>query len=302
MLKLSAKNKKLLTTGAMYFGIIVFVAVLIRSFRAAGNNVTAASKVAWEEIKSIVSFNSLLILLGVAVAFTADYMIGSPGIGTLAVALGTLTTGAGVVTTFNTTYVPKSFFYAAGTQLTGVKITVQGEGVIFDSDAAGLNHFGVSRVYGQVTNGFIFDIANGFVQGKNVIWEFTNSAAQTPVVYVNSDQTPAKGRAMYLQALRQAVLANSGQDFSDFATLALPSLAATDTVNVLYADGTQQSLNRVDIQAALSRIQATVNTPIYLIDNFAMNTKRVNVLAGAAQTAYIQRWVGVTGGGMVSQV
>jgi hypothetical protein len=299
---LSAKNKKYLTTGAMWFGIIVFAAIIIRSFRAAGNNIRGASMVAWQQIKETVSLNSLVILLAAIAAVSIDYYLGTPAGYAMAVALGTLTTGAAVVTTFNTTYVPKSFFYSAATQLTGVKITVQGEGVIFDTDAAGLNHQGVSRVYGQVTNGFYFDIANGFIGGKNVIWEFTNSGAQTPTIFVHSDMTPPKGRAMYLQSLRQAVLANSGQDFSDFATLALPSLAAGDVVNVLYQDGTQQQLNRVDIQSMLSRVQNVVNTPIYLIDNFGLNTKRVNVLAGAAQTAYIQRWVPNSPGGMVSQV
>lgn len=298
---LTPKRKKMLSAAAMWFGIIVLLAIIVRTFRGGVTTVKGGATALWAGIREAISFNSVVLLLLSFAAVLVDSYLSTPGL-TLAVLLGTLTTGASVVSTFNTTYVPKTFFYAAATQLQGVKITVQGEGVIFDSDAAGLNHCGVNRVFGQVTNGFIFNIANGFIGGKNVIWEFTNSAAQTPSVYVSSDETPAKGTAMYLQLLRQAVLANSGQDFSDFATLSFPAIGATDIVNVLYQDGTQQQLNRVDINAALSRFQNVVNTPVYLIDNFALGIKRVNILAGANQTAYVQRWAPSLGGAMISQV
>lgn len=298
---LTPKRKKMLTGAAMLFGIVVLVAILVRVFRSGITGVKDFGQTFLAELKDTLKFNSVVVfLLGAAVLL--DYYFGFPGGTVLAVLLGTLTTGAGVVTTFNTTYLPKNFFYVAATQLSGVKITVQGEGVIFDSDAPGLNHCGVSRVYGQVTNGFIFTVANGFIKGKNVIWEFTNSAAQTPAIYVNSNETPPEGTAMYLQLLRQAVLANSGQDFTDFATLSLPSLGATDVINTLYSDGTQQQLNRIDIQSALSRFQNVVNTPVYTIDNYDLKVKRVNVLAAAAQTAYVQRWAPSLGGAMISQV
>lgn len=298
MIKFSAKNKKMLAAVFMWFGIAVIVALFVRVFRGGVSSAQGAIKAMGMEMRDL--FRLSVILVGIA-AFALDNYLGYSGY-VMAVALGTLTSGAGVVTTFNTTYLPKQFFYVAATQLTGVKITVQGDGVIFDSDTAGLNHCGVSRIYGQVTNGYLFTISNGLIKGKNVIWEFTNSAAQNPTVFVASDETPAEGTAMYLQLLRQAILANSGQDFTDFATLSLPSLSATDVVNVLYRDGTQQQLNRADIQAALARFQNVVNTPIYTIDNYAGDIKRVNVLAGAAQTAYVQRWAPSMGQAMVSQV
>lgn len=305
---LSTKNKKLLTTGFFWFGLAVLVVLLVRVYKAgkaAGGEYLAFAK---DEIKNLFDFDgpdqiakSILFLFSVGVAlFSFAFDGGSTGI-VLAVALGTMTTGAAVVTTFNSTYLPKYFFYTAATQLTGVKITVQGDGVIFDSDAAGLNHCGVNRLFGQITNSYYFRLANGFVSGKNVIWEFTNSAAQTPVIYVDSDETPAPGQELYLQLLRQAVLANSGQNFVDFATLSLPSLAAGDVVNVLFNDGTQQQLNRSDIQALLQLTQNVVNTPIYTIDNFAQRVKMVNVIAGSAQTAYVQRWVPAVSGGMINQ-
>jgi len=215
--------------------------------------------------------------------------------------LTTLTTGAAVVTTANTTFIPKYFFYAAATQLTGVKITVQGDGVVFDSDANGLTHCGVNRVLGQVTNNFFFRIANGLITNKNVIWEFTNSAAQTPIVYISSDETPpAKAKRLYLQLLRQPAIGPGGTDFTDFATLSAPSMSATDYANILYNDGTQQSNQlRPDLQAYMGLTQNVVNTPIYQVDNWARRVKKVNLQVGVTQTVYIQRWVPPVSDGMI---
>lgn len=300
---LSAKNKKMFGTGLMWFGLVVLIAVIYRAFKSGAQGAKEIALTAWDEIKEVISFTddkaaSIAIFLCSLFALYFGLTV-EAGV-SFAVALGTLTTGAAVVSTFNTTYVPKTFFYVAATQLTGVKITVQGDGVIFDSDANGLTHCGVNRLTGQVTNGYYFRISNGFIPGKNVIWEFTNSAAQTPVVYVDSDETPAQGAQLYLQLLRQAILAGSGQNFKDFATLSLPSLSATDVVNELYQDGTQTQMNRQDILARLQLTQNIVNTPIYMIDNFAQTVKEVNVIAGIAQTAYMQRWVPVVSGGMIN--
>lgn len=295
---LSAKNKKTAIMIAAVIGAAFLFSSIYGSIKAGVKEPGAILKSLWEDLKSLFTFGNMIAIAaiaGLAYAIPCDAGV------TEAVLLGVLTTGAGVVTTINTTYVPKRFHYVSATQLTGVKITVQGDGVIFDSDANGLNHCGVNRLYGQVTNGYTFTLSNGIVTGKNVIWEFTNGAAATPSVYVESDQTFKGDAKLYLQLLRQAVLANSGQDFTDFATLSLPSLAATDIINVFYNDGTQQQLNRQDLLERLQYTQNVVNTPVYTIDNFDMRIKRVNVIAAAQQTAYVQRWASV-GGGMVSQV
>lgn len=303
---LSAKNKRMLILGAAILFALILGSFIVKAYKSGVTGIGDLAKGSFAYIKSLISFNSLLILLGAGGCFLLDSVlgdfVGAAG-ATSAVALGILTTGAAVVSTFNSTYVPKYFFYTAATQLTGVKITVQGDGVIFDSDSAGLNHIGVSRVAGQVTNSYMIRIANGLITGKNVIWEFTNSAAQTPTIYVSSDSDSKvmQNGPMYLQFLRQVVLANSGQDFSDFATLSFPSAAATDVFNVLYNDGTQQQLNRADLQAQLSYQQSVVNTPVYTIDNFGQTVKRVNALVAAQQTAYLQRWVPAISGGMISQ-
>jgi len=296
MALITAKHKRIGKMVVFFFGLAVLAAMVIRIFKSGAKSAGEIATQVKNNLTDVTRLSMFILsLLGIIFSLTFESEAGVM----MGVAIGTLTTGAGVVTTFNTTYLPKYFFYTAATQLTGVKITVQGDGVVFDTDAAGLSQIGTNRQFGQITNSFLFTISNGFIAGKNVIWEFTNSAAQTPQVFVSSDETP--NNPLYLQLLRQAVLANSGQNFTDFATLSLPSLAATDIVNVLYNDGTQQQLNRADIQYQLGWTQNVLNTPVYLIDNFGGRIKTVNVLAGANQTAYVQRWVGAVKGGMVNQ-
>jgi len=296
---LSASTKKKGKAFIFFFGLVIFAAMVVRVFRSGARKPAEVISAVKDEVKQLTSLQTVLMAAG-AVLSIIGLTLDPIASGSYAVLLGVLTTGAAVVTTFNTTYVPKFVSYVAATQLTGLKVTVQGDGVIFDSDANGLDSAGVIRQFGQLSNQFQITLSNGLISGKNVIWEFTNSAAQTPSVYVSSDETPAPGRAMYLQLLRQAVLANSGQNFTDFATLAFPSLGASDIVNVLYNDGTQQQFNRAELLAYLQFTQNVV-TSRYTIDNFAGRIKTVNILAGSAQTAYVQRWVPAVKGGMVNQ-
>lgn len=247
----------------------------------------------------------LLLALGLAFCYSVSGSTGfslSLGFVSVGLVIATLTTGAAAVTTAYTTYVPRFFWYTAATQLTGIQISSQGDGVIFDSDANGLTHCGVSRIIGQPTNTFMFILANGLITNKNVTWTFTNSAAQTPTINVDSNFTAKQNERLYLQLIRQVALGPGGTDFSDFATLSFPSMAATDYCNINYADGTQQSnILRGDLQAFISRTQNVVNTPIYQLDNFDRSISKVNFQAAATQTAYLQRWIAPISDGMINQ-
>lgn len=305
---LSAKNKKYGMWAIAIVGALFLAQAIYQVSKSGAKTAGEYFNGVIAQLKALVSFNAIAILLCSFVAL----LIGHDANGaSYAVALGILTTGAAVVSQLNSTYLPEFFSYTAATQLTGVKITVQGEGVIFDSDANGLTHCGVNRVIGQTTNSYIFRIANGLITGKNVIWEFTNSAAQTPTIYLDNWEkagvaNPRIGKPpadrMYMQLVRQAILANSGQEFSDFATLSLPSMSATDYVTVLYNDGTNQQYNRQDLLTKLGYSQNVVNTPIYQIDNYLGTIVKVVVQAGVAQTGYIQRWAVADTGGMISGV
>jgi hypothetical protein len=294
MKMLSAKNKKNLIYGGALFALAVIGAIVYRAYKAVGS---FDAKLIWDgivdQIKDLFTINTVVILLTVgAGAYSAvELMSGTPGVATYALLLGALTTGAAITTTFNTQYLPKYFSYTAATQLTGVKITIPGRGVIFDLDANGLTHIGVNRLQGQLTNTYTFILSNSFLSGLTVTWDFTNSAAQTPSIYVDNDQTVAPGQRLIMQSYRQTILANSGQNFENFATLSLPSMAAADTLNVFYNDSTQQPKTRQDLLAQLQYTQNVINTPIYMLDNHQERVVQAQIAPTAQMTAYLQRWI-----------
>jgi len=194
--------------------------------------------------------------------------------------IGTLTTGAAVVTTIDLQFCPEKLFYVAATQLTGLKVEVLGEGVVVDLDATGLTAQGKHRVLGVVTNGYVIDVADGIITGKNTRLTFTNSAAQTPDIFATGDNIGG----IYVRTQKATVLLNNNTMFSKFAVLFLPSLAAGDKVTVTYEDGLTQIWEREDLNAISGYVQ---NVPAYQIDNLDGSIKTVQVLAAATQTVYV---------------
>lgn len=197
--------------------------------------------------------------------------------------IGTLTTGAGVVTTINLTYLPERVAYVAPTQLTGFRCEVLGEGVICDLDAAGLNALGRHRKAGLPTNGYEINLADGKIMGKNVVLTFTNSAAQTPDIYAYG---VGYGTG-YIVSTRAVVFANQPATFTRFATLFLPSLAATDKVQAAFVDGLSETLEREDLAFYSGDFQ---NVTGYLVDNLNGDVDEVTVIAGTQQMAYVVKY------------
>ena len=158
--------------------------------------------------------------------------------------IGSLTTGAAVSTTILLTYVPQYIAFTAATQLTSMKVTVLGDGVICDLDSVGLSMLGQQRVIGQKTNTYLIPLADGMIPNKNVEIIFVNSASQTPPVFaVNM----AYGKR-YIQSIRQTVLAASGTVFGNFAFLSLGNTAVNDLITITYRDGlVQKEIGRAHV-------------------------------------------------------
>src|SRR4030042_3942145 len=97
--------------------------------------------------------------------------------------IGTLTTGVGVQTVIKLNYLPQYIYYLAATQLTGLIVTVSGDGVICNLDATGLSAISGIRRYGAVATSYMIPLADGFIPNKVVEMVFTNSAAQTPDIF-----------------------------------------------------------------------------------------------------------------------
>jgi len=209
--------------------------------------------------------------------------------------LVTLTSGVGVVTPKDLNYLPEILEWVAATQLTGLKVTVEGDGVTCDIDANGLNAFRGLADNGQVTNGSRIQLTNGLISNKVVTLEFTNSAVQAPDVYANSEETPTK-RGMvpsYFQYLKQKAFGGQPSEYDNFGAIAFPSIAAADYLNVEFADGTIQKFERQELTFRLQETQNEVNTPIYILDNISpgvtRSIKSVSFYPVADQTVYIMR-------------
>ena len=199
--------------------------------------------------------------------------------------IGTMTTGVGVVTTFNLTWVPQYIHFVAATQITGLKVTVLGDGVITDLDAAGLSALYNIRQYGQVANGYTIPLADGLIRGKNVEITVTNSAAQTPILYGVSQQAGSH----YIQCLRQTALANSGVDIERFAYLAIPAVVAADVLNISYVDGLTQKVEAAELPAAANLYQSA---SLNIIDNVEGMIDMVQFTPAANRTIYVVRYSG----------
>lgn len=199
--------------------------------------------------------------------------------------IGTLTTGAGVVTTINLNYLPAYIYYVAATQLTGIKVTVAGDGVILDLDAGGLSAIEHIRRIGSTANDALIPLADGLVPNKVVELVFTNSAAQTPVV---SAMSMKKGLA-YIVTRRQTVLAASGVKFENFAYIGFSTIGATDELNVEFRDGHLQKFVAADVLAWLSLTQNGVGN--YAIDNLEGMIKYIHWIPTANAVAYVMKFV-----------
>jgi hypothetical protein len=233
----------------------------------------------------------MLLVFGLALLLEiAAVILGLPNEALIANTLVILTTGAAVLTSKDATYLPQFIGYTATTQLTGVKVTTLDGGVICDLDATGLTALrGILRK-GVVTNGTVIQLANGLIPAKNILFEFTNSAAQTPTIFAWSEeqypQTP-----YYIQSIRTKAFANVALDISDFAYVSMPSMAAADQVNIYFKDGLTQTVRREELQYSLMDSQNEVNTPNYAIDNTNQRIVRVQFIGVADQTLYIVRFV-----------
>lgn len=175
--------------------------------------------------------------------------------------IGTLTTGAAVDTTINLNYLPGFISYIAATQLSALKVTVEGDGVICDIDDVGLSGLASIRRYGQVTNEYQIPVADGFIPNKVTELVFTNSAAQTPAIYGWS----TRNGTSYFVSRRQKVLANSTVNFPNFSYLTIDTPVAADIITVTFRNGLVQKFSYIELKTWIGMYSYITGS--YVVDN-----------------------------------
>jgi hypothetical protein len=187
-------------------------------------------------------------------------------------------------------YVPQFIYMEPATVPTSFTVDVLGDGVVKKLDGNGLNIEKNLRSYGVATNGYLIQLSDGLINDKNVTITITNAVAAPLSIYGFSR---AKKGGVYLQSVQNKVFANSGQDFTDFAYLGLPSMATSDDLNITYRDGLTQLMSSVELPATTGMYQ---NQTRKAIDNINRIVKRASFIPAADQTVYVMRYVRATGG------
>lgn len=206
--------------------------------------------------------------------------------------IGTLTTGAATVDTFKLTYVPQYLYYIAATQLTGIKVTVAGDGVVLDLDAAGLNAVsGIGRL-GAVSNSYLIPLSTALISGKVCEIQTTNSAAQTPALYGFSLQNSMRNEGVpivYVKSVKQTALAGSSVTFDKFVQVGFSSPTTSDIFTVGYVDGHIEQFESTELLAVVTLEQNEVDS--YVITNMDQMIDWVKLIPSTDRTCYMTTYV-----------
>lgn len=210
--------------------------------------------------------------------------------------IGTIATGVGVATTINLQFLPQFLYWVDPVTPQALRVNVQGDGIVTDLDTAGINAINGMRLLDVPTNGKLIPLANGIVKNKNVEITFTNGVANTIDVYGISI---ANNGNVYMQSIKNSVIAASGVEIRKFAFLSLANAAATDIINITYQDGLTQLTALAELDPVLAMVESNVNgTNVQAIDNFDGRIKVVQFTPTATQVIHVVRFLTV---GDVSQ-
>lgn len=271
----------ILFKGLAVFGAIVLAAVLFRSKNASSTQSISFTDAVKDDIKKTTNFGGMAVILLPLITSLALLFSGHPAEGMVMANLwGSV--AASVAGSFNITYVPQFIGFSITSAPTSFQINVQGDGIIFNLDATGITNMNGIRYLGIVANQYVFQIADGLINGKNGSVTITNAAAAQLDIY----QWNKQPGSFYYTYLTQQALASSGVVVKDFAYLTMPSIAAADQLTIEYSTGITQVSNRNDIAFALGYKQ-NINAAKYGIDNIAPATaKQVTLNPVAAQNVY----------------
>lgn len=145
----------------------------------------------------------------------------------------------------------------------------------------------MQRVSGAVV-GLVIKIASGrlVAPGSSVI--FTNSGVTTPNIFAYSD----KSNGVAIEAVTQGINALSNQTFRNFAGLFITPAANVASFDVIFADGTQQSMTAIEADALFASKNDTeadgrLNSVVTGFDNRDLSISEVKVNATTALTVMV---------------
>lgn len=258
-----------------------------------GEKIGIAVKTKFNSMKK----STLLQILGVSLFIThciVNYFFPLPdGIILADVLVTALTTGAGVNTVVPSVSQLESDILIGDVDtampLRGLKVTVDGKTTI---DVQGsqplmsvLSKFGERTVATVV--GLVMRVATGRIK-KNCSITFTNDGVTTPSVLSNSNRS----NGFPIEAETVGINALSNQSFSNFAGLFITPAANLGSCDVIFADGTDQRMLAVEMDALFTRTHDTqadgrLDAVVSGFDNRQKTIASVKVNATTAVTVMI---------------
>lgn len=136
--------------------------------------------------------------------------------------IGTLTTGASVVTTINLQYVPEFIIVGnsfTDASLSGVSWNVSGKELVNVAGANPVYAFGRFKNNGDLTNqvvNTIFTTGYGYLPNQQFQLRLTNAGVTTPAIYAFSRR---RGNGRVITASQQVVINGANQRYSNFLAL-----------------------------------------------------------------------------------
>lgn len=197
------------------------------------------------------------------------------------------TTGSVISTayTINATFVPQFLYFNVAVAPAALKVSVFGDGIITDLDAAGVLFVQGLRMNGRVTNGWIVPLADGFIPNKNLEIVYTTGSAVAVDIYGISLR---KG-SVYIQCLRQTALSNSGVSVKKFAALGLGNGTSADVININYADGLSQKVAFEELKPTMGLYAYDINN-MSGIDNIDAQISEVMFTPNATQVIHVVKY------------
>lgn len=195
------------------------------------------------------------------------------------------TVGAGATVTQIIQYLPQYLTFNTGAQPAPslLQVDINGRGLITNLDQDGINNLNKLGKVGNQTGLYQIALANGTWKSQNGTITITNPGVN-PIDIFGAGERDADTIVMNQI---NTVLANTGFEFTKFAYLLIPGMAATDkiTIDYLQENGKvfTQDYNRDEL---LARSLNDQDEPVYLVDNFLANIKSVRFTPVADRKVY----------------
>jgi len=204
--------------------------------------------------------------------------------------IGTLITGAGVVTTISKPYTPAYILIGAvddAMALRAISVTIGGTVTIKINTLANISAFAQFLMQGllgaDIKVGLLIKIADDFISDQNLELSLTNDGVTTPTIFGFSR---GKTNMEVVRVGQETIQATSSLEYNGnfFSGLLIPD-TNLDYVQITFSDGHSEKMSGVELDAlfALENI-ADANgqlTAVHVIDNSLGDVASVIVFSDA---------------------